>query len=134
MKTDHRQQGKAYTPEQRASIIESLKPYLQLAYPRNRACDFIGFDATTLSKWVQADNSLSMKLTGWENEISLKARTKIRKDIESDKTDIKSAENWLKKKDRQEFGDNMDLTTNGDNLNISEVVWTIEDGSKKDEE
>ena len=38
-----------------------------MGFSRNKACAFIGLNATTLSKWVKADESLSMKLTSWEN-------------------------------------------------------------------
>jgi transposase-like protein len=48
-------QGKPFTPEERKIIIESLRPYLEMGFSRNKACKFIGLDPTTLSKWVQDD-------------------------------------------------------------------------------
>ena len=63
-------QGLEFTPEQKESIIESLQTYLELGFSRNKACSLIGLDPTTLSKWVKADESLSMKLEGWENAIN----------------------------------------------------------------
>lgn len=63
-------QGKAFTIEERESIIESLRPFLEMGLSRNKACNSIGLDPTTLSKWVQADESLSMKLQGMENTLN----------------------------------------------------------------
>jgi hypothetical protein len=63
-------QGKAFTLKERESIIESLKPFLEIGLSRNKACESIGLDPTTLSKWVQADESLSMKLQGMENTLN----------------------------------------------------------------
>ena len=63
-------QGKAYTEEERAEIIESLQPFLSVGMSRNKACEAIGLHPTTLSKWVQANESLSMKLKGWENSLN----------------------------------------------------------------
>ena len=60
-------QGIEFTPEQKSTIVESIKPHLQMGFSRNKACAFVGLNATTLSKWVKADESLSMKLTSWEN-------------------------------------------------------------------
>ena len=60
-------QGIEFTPEQRETIIESLEPFLSVGMSRNKACESIGFDATTLCKWSKDDESLSIKLRGWEN-------------------------------------------------------------------
>lgn len=100
-------QGKAYTEEQRASIIESLKPYLELGFSRNKACNLIGLDATTLSKWVQADEALSMKLEGWENAINKLALSNIRdaiaKEGELEETRKETTKWWIERKMKQDF-------------------------------
>lgn len=70
-------QGKPYTQKERDMIIESLRPYLEAGLSRNKACDAIGFDPTTLSVWVQASEALSMKLRGWENTLNLLAMSNI---------------------------------------------------------
>lgn len=100
-------QGKAYTEEQRASIIESLKPYLELGFSRNKSCNLIGLDPTTLSKWVQADEALSMKLEGWENAINKLALSNIRdaiqKEGELEDTRKETTKWWIERKMKQEF-------------------------------
>lgn len=70
-------QGLAYTPEQRESIIESIRPFLEAGFSRNKACETIGFDPTTLSKWVQDDEALSMRLRGYENTLNTLALSNI---------------------------------------------------------
>ena len=63
-------QGKAWTEKERETIIQSLKEYLELGFSRNKACEFIGLPPQTLSNWVQHDESLGMRLTGWENAMN----------------------------------------------------------------
>ena len=117
-----KQQGKPYTKAQREVIIESLKTYLQLGYSRNKACSFVGFDPTTLNKWVMKDNALSMKLIGWENEVSILSRRNLRSSIEEKKDNNISLE-WLRAKDRQEFGKNVDVTSDHKPISQIEVVY-----------
>ena len=60
-------QGIPFTKEQRADIINSIRPHLELGFSRNKACAFIGLKPQTLSNWVVDDEALGMKLTSWEN-------------------------------------------------------------------
>ena len=116
-------QGKAYTKEQRQVILESLKPYLQLGYSRVKACQFIGFDNSLLGKWAKDDEALSMKLMGWENEVSVLARKNLRNKIEKLEDSALSLE-WLRAKDRQEFGKNVDITSEGKRIGKIQVELT----------
>lgn len=132
------QQGKAYTPEQKAIIIESLKTYLQLGYSRNKACGLIGFDPTTLSKWVVEDAALSMKLEGWENFVNTASRQALVNSILGDKEkkvapDLENAKWWLERKNKKEFGRNMDVTSDGEGLNITGVTYRVIDGGVTEE-
>ena len=71
-------QGKAYTPEQKEIIIQSLKDYLELGFSRNKACDLIGLPPQTLSNWATTDEALRMKLQGWENAMNKLAMANLR--------------------------------------------------------
>lgn len=118
-------QGKAYTLEQRATIIESLKPFLEMGFSRNKSCRFIGLDPTTLSVWVQADEALSMKLTSWENANSALALANIRKAIENegekaDQGDTRMENSWkLVSKLEDGYKDKLDLTSNDKTVGIT---------------
>ncbi len=70
-------QGKPFTTEQREEIVKSLQPYLEAGLSRNKACEAIGLKAQTLSVWVQEDESLLMKLKGWENSLNVLALANI---------------------------------------------------------
>ena len=90
-------QGKAFTPEQRENIIQSLQPYLEMGFSRNKACELIGFKPTTLSNWVQADESLGMKLTGWESTVDTMVMANLRDAIKREgelQDDIKKENSW----------------------------------------
>jgi hypothetical protein len=117
-------QGKAYTPEQRATIIESIRPFLEMGFSRNKSCAFIGLHPTTLSKWVQEDEALSMKLTAWENANSALALANIRKAIENegqkaDEGDTRMENSWkLISKIEEGYKDKIDFTTNNKELPV----------------
>ena len=90
-------QGIEFTAEERESIVQSLKPYLELGYSRNKACGFIGLAPGTLSNWVKDSEALGMKLTGWENTINSLAMANIQMAImreSNDETDLKKENSW----------------------------------------
>lgn len=111
-------QGKAFTKEERTTIVESLKPYLEMGFSRNKACRFIGLDPTTLSKWVQDDESLSMKLTSWENVNSALALANVQKALQNEANkleegDTKVDNSWkLLSKLEDGYKDKLDITSN----------------------
>lgn len=79
-------QGKPFTPEQRADIIETLLPHLSMGFSRNKACAFIGLDPTTLSKWAIADEALSMKLISAENSMNALALANMYQALQNENT------------------------------------------------
>ena len=70
-------QGKQWTDEEKDSIIQSLKPFLEMGLSRNKACEAIGLPPQTLSNWVVNDDALGMKLRGYENTLNYLAISNI---------------------------------------------------------
>lgn len=107
-------QGKPFTKEERASIIESIQPFLEIGLSRNKACEAIGLDPTTLSKWVQDDEVLSMKLKGYENTMNMLAIANINSalQIEAETEDArKETSKWyLERRMKKEFSARTELT------------------------
>lgn len=100
---DNMAQGKAYTPEQKEQAIQSLQEYLKMGFSRNKACSLIGLPPATLSNWVSEDETLGMRLEGWENYITALAIANIKQaiDKESQLTDDTKKENswkWAERK------------------------------------
>ena len=109
-----RQQGKAFTKEQRESIIQSLQQYLELGFSRNKACDIIGLAPGTLSNWVKEDNALAIKLQSWENKINADSLAVIQNAIlkEKETGDVR-AENswkWVERKMKADFSTRTEQT------------------------
>lgn len=136
-RTPIKQQGKAYTPEQREVILESLRPYLEMGFSRSKACKLIGLNETTLSKWVQADNALSIKLEGWENVLNALAISNIADAIrkEAELNDDLRKDNtkwWLERKMKTDFSTRQEHSgADGKDL-PSPIIQLNRDGVSRD--
>lgn len=117
-------QGKAYTDKQREMILESLKDYLELGFSRSRACKMVGFDETTLSKWLSNDEALSMKVQGWENAMNKLALANLRdallKEAETDDSKKETSKWWSERKMKEDFStkSETDITSQGEQLGV----------------
>lgn len=125
-------QGIAYTKEQRASIIESLRPFLEAGLSRNKACEHIGFDPTTLSVWVVTDEALSMKLRGWENTLNILAMANvasaIQTEAENEDPRKETSKWWLERRMKNEFSSRTEATgADGKDLVLPVLVEFIGD-------
>jgi len=115
-------QGKAFTPEERETIIQSLRPHLELGFSRNKACSLIGLPPQTLSNWVQEDEALGMRLESWESYTTALAMANIQMAIrkEADSPDDVRKENswkWAERKE-QSLKPKSDVTTNDKDLPV----------------
>ena len=110
----HMAQGKAFTKEERESIMESLKPFIEAGFSRNKACFAIKLEPTTLSKWVQADESLSMKLTGWENTMGMLALANVysglQKESETEDPRKETSKWYLERRMKDQFSTRQEST------------------------
>lgn len=123
-------QGKPFTTEQRAEIIESLRPFLEMGFSRNKSCSFIALHPTTLSKWVQEDEALSMKLVSWENHNSALALANIHQALKNEsiltteKGDVRVENSWkLVSKLEDGYKDKLDVTSNDKELAVTGFVF-----------
>lgn len=115
-------QGKAWTKEQKDTIIQSLQDYLELGFSRNKACELIGLAPSTLSNWVKEDESLGIKLQGWENAINKVALANIRdaimKESEMEDTRKETTKWWAERRMRADFSTKTetDVTSKGEQV------------------
>jgi len=101
-------QGKAFKPEERDMIIQSIKPYLEMGFSRNKACSLIGLPPQTLSNWVQESEALGILLASWENVLNTIAINNIAQAIkrESELDDDLRKENswkWAERRMKEDF-------------------------------
>ena len=110
-------QGREWTTEERNVIIQSLQPYLELGFSRNRACGCIGLAPQTLSNWISQDEALGMKIQGWENAMNKLALENIRTAMLKEGKESKSeTSKWYaerKMKDDFSTKQETDLTSGG---------------------
>lgn len=121
-------QGRPYTPEQKEIILESLKDYLELGFSRSKACKMVGFDETTLSKWLSNDEALSMKVQGWENAMNKLALANIRdammKEAEMDDNRKDTSKWWSERRMKEDFSVKTEIKEESD-VNIT-YKWADE--------
>jgi hypothetical protein len=100
-------QGREWTKEERTTIVQSLKPYLELGFSRNKACSFVGIAPSTISNWVSEDESLGILLTSYENVINTVAMANIRdainKEAEMDDNRKETTKWWLERRMKEDF-------------------------------
>jgi hypothetical protein len=107
-------QGIEWTQEERQTIVESLKPYLEAGLSRNKACESIGFDPSTLSRWASDDEALSIKLRSWENTLNLLAMANVasalQKEAETEDARKETSKWWLERRMKNEFSTRQEAT------------------------
>lgn len=119
-------QGKEWTKEERERIIQSLKPYLEMGFSRNKSCEFLGLAPSTLSNWVSEDEALGMQLTSWENVVTTIALNNIGSAIKREAQldeDIKKENSWKwAERKMKELAPKQDITTDGEKIETGVVI------------
>jgi len=117
------QQGKKYTKEQRETAISSLQEWLEFGFSRARACGMVGMTESTLSRWVNEDHALGMKVKSWENKINRLATQNIvdALNLEANDENDKRKETtkwWMERRMKKDYSTRIeqDLTTDGEKL------------------
>lgn len=116
-------QGKAWNKDE---VIKLLKPHFKVGCSIAKACDYAGVPRTTVQTWVEADETLRLKITAWQNETSNLARINWRKAIE--KGEVNRSIDWLSKKEKDEFSDRQEQTgADGGPIQIEEIEVSFRD-------
>lgn len=98
-------QGKEWN---RDEVIEILKPFFKLGCNVTKACNYAGVPRTTVQTWIEDDEELRLKVTGWQNEMSNLARKNMKKALEDG--DKQTSLEWLKRKEKDEFSERTEQT------------------------
>jgi transposase-like protein len=100
-------QGREWNKEERENIIQSIKPYLEMGFSRNKACQFVGLAPQTLSNWVQEDDSLGILLTSYENVVNTTVMANlvdaIKKEAETDDSRKETSKWWAERRMKEDF-------------------------------
>ena len=123
-------QGRKWTTEERENIIQGIRPYLEMGFSRNKACELIGLTPSTLSNWVKEDESLGMRLAGYENVINTIAINNIADAIrkESEMQDDIRKENswkWAERKMKNDFSTKVENELSNPDGNLKATINII---------
>lgn len=91
-------QGKAWDKDE---VLTALEPYFRVGCSVTKACDYAGIPRTTVQTWIESDEEVRLKVTAWQNEMSMAARKAWKAKIEAG--DFNAANEWLSKKEKDEF-------------------------------
>ena len=123
------QQGKAYTPEEKENIIQSLKPFLEMGFSRRKACAFIGFNDATLGNWLGDDAGLLAKVTSYENVNTALALANIHQGLQNEKIlaeekgETKLENSWkIVSKLEDGYSDKNDIMTGGEKIQVTPIM------------
>ena len=87
-----------------------LQPLFELGLSVTKACSYAGIPQRTVQDWIEKDDALRLKVTMWQNEISLIARKNIVAKIKSNKPDSFAVSQWwLKTRERDEFAERQEV-------------------------
>jgi len=121
-------QGKEWNTEERETIIQSLRPFLEAGFSRNRACESIGLTPSTLSNWVKANDALGMKLQGMENTLNILALANIASALQTEAENEdprKEMSRWYaERRMKQEFSTRTE-STGADGKDLPTPIVTI---------
>ena len=121
-------QGKEWTPAEKESIIQSLRPFLEAGFSRNRACESIGLPPQTLSNWVKHEEELGMKLQGMENTLNILALSNIASALQTEAKNEdprKEMSRWYaERRMKQEFSTRTE-STGADGKDLPTPIVTI---------
>lgn len=121
-------QGKEWTEEERENIIQGIKPYLEAGLSRNKACEAIELTPSTLSNWVKADESLGMRLRGYENTLNVLAMANIasalQTEAESDDARKETSKWYLERRMKNEFSTRQE-NTGADGKDLPTPILTL---------
>lgn len=98
-------QGKSWKQDE---VIKILEPYFKLGCNVAKACSYAGIPRTTVQTWIENDEELRLKVTSWQNAMSVKARKLWDKAM--DEGQVNAGTEWLKRKEKDEFSERTEQT------------------------
>ena len=114
-----------FTPE----ITETIIKALQIGATYKDAAEAAGVDYDTYNEWIKAGKAAKSGRFYEFSEAVRKSEAQARLNYLSTiaqaaaKGDWKAAEAFLKRRDRANWGDTVDVTTGGDKITKIQVIW-----------
>jgi hypothetical protein len=92
-------------------VIEVLEPFFRLGYSVNKSCKLAKIPQSTVQTWIGEDDSLRLKINGWQGEIGSIARRVVAEGINSGNKD--DAKWWLERREKAAFSTRAEQTGAG---------------------
>lgn len=119
-------QGKEFTAEEKMEILVILKPYLQLGYTINKACQYANQPFESIYRWLRKDEILRREVESWQGMVNTQARQNIVKAITGDpkagiKPDPEMSKWWAERMEKDSF------STRQENINTERTIKEVVD-------
>jgi hypothetical protein len=110
-------QGKRWDKEK---VLEVLRPFFELDYSVNKACDFAGIPSPTVHTWILDDEELRLKIQAWRGSGACAARKVILTEIK--KGNREDSKWWLERREKNDFSTKTEQESNVNERRILEIV------------
>jgi hypothetical protein len=112
-------QGKEWNKDE---VIAVLEQYFKLGCNVAKACDYAGIPRTTVQTWIENDELLRLKVTGWQNEMNVLARNNWK--AKMNEGDFDASKEWIRRKEKDEFSERSEVSgPNGEALVFTVVKY-----------
>jgi len=110
-------------------VLEALRQAFLIGATNVEAAHYAGITEKTLYNYIEKNPEYLQTIDALKSEPILKAKQTIAKSL----GDVKSAQWYLERRAKKEYGNNVDLTSDGDKLQAVLVKFVGEDGTTKDD-
>lgn len=94
-------------------ILDKLRQAFLIGATNEEACGFAGIGVKTLYNYFEKEPEFVQQVADWKNDPILEAKNTIVKNI---KRDTNVAKWYLERRAKAEYGNNVDITTDGEKL------------------
>lgn len=124
-------QGLERTEEQALEFVQQIIPLLEVGMSIRQSCHYAAIDQKTVGRYSDKFESVAIKIKTAKMKLIANASNTVATHA---KSDPKIALEALKRRSKETWGDNVDVTSDGQAINLIDFTKVKPDGSEPDTE